>query len=288
MIRIGFNLWFRDLPKLRERLVKAVEIGLEHAELSIDYPFGIVELEPFYTMAKSVREFGLSISVHAPWQEIHLASPLSEVREASLKIIQRVVDEAYRIEAQYLVLHVTSEQSICKAKRRPLENPCVKAAINSLSELAKYAEDRGLYIAVENAGDVCCGRIDLYSYIVSEAPILACIDIAHAIASDRQLLKRVQEVDYADVLREWVSAIGLEKLYALHLHGIRVDSSGRVEEHVDLSQNRVDVKRIVQLTSRYLKFIVFEIFRSASGREFDIVELAQLVKEFKSWAIAYA
>ncbi len=288
MLRLGFNLWFRDLSRLRELLAKAVEIGIEHAELSVDYPFGIVDLEPFRSMAKSVREHGLSISVHAPWQEIHLASPLDEIRDAAIRVIRKVIDEAYRAEARYVVVHVTSEQSVCRAKRRVSENPCARAAIASLTELAKYAEDRGLYLVVENTGGNCCGRLEFFSYIVGESPALACIDIAHAIASDRQLSKNPEEVEYADLLREWASAMGFEKVFALHMHGIRRNSSGKIEEHVDLSSNRVDIKKIMKTVGKYLRFVVFEIFKTCNGRDFDIVELRPLVKEFKSWAAVYA
>ena len=286
MLKLGINLWFKNSNNISELLAKAKAIGLDHVEISLDYPFGVYDKEPFYRMARISRDFGFTLSIHAPWQEIHLASPLDEIRRAALEITKKAIIESYRVEAHYLVIHVTSEQGICKVK--PLrENPCIKAAINSLEEILSYAEDHGIYIAIENVGYPCCGRIDFYSHIVSETSALACLDIAHAIAMDKELSKKPEEVEYADVVREWSNAIGIEKVFSLHVHGIRKNSNGKIDEHVDLDSNHIDVKKIVKFLGRNLRYVVFEIFKRSDGSDFDIIELKPIIREFRSWAAAY-
>ncbi len=285
MVRVGINLWFKDLKNLGEILAKARSVGMDHVEISLDYPFGIVERDKLMEMVRRVRGEGMSISIHAPWQEIHLASPIEEVRRGSIEFMKRVLDICYHVEALYVVLHVTSEQPICR-RLPPNSNPCIEAAIGSLEELSSYATDRGMFLAVENVGENCCGRIDLYSAILSQCNAYACLDPAHAIAMDRELQKKLDEIDYADVVREYASSLGSEKIVAMHLHGIKKVDNRRIEVHYELDGVKIDLKRIIKTTRPSLRFIVFEVFKTTRGN-FDVVMLEPYVREIRSWATAY-
>ncbi len=289
MLRIGFNLWYRDSPKVREVVAKAVAIGMNHGEISIDYPFGMVEVEPFEEMAKIVRENGMTVSVHAPWQELNIASPIEEIRRASVEVLKRVLKEAYRVEALHVVVHVTSEQACCR--RKPYVDRCIDAATRSLEELVRFAEDLGLTIMVENVSNApCCGRIDQISEIISRVNgVYLCLDVAHAITSDKQRCDSLENVDYADVVSEWSSAVGVERIAELHVHGVK-RIGRKIEVHLDLDGVKMDIKRILKTLGRNLRFVVFEVFRSSAGsrESFDIEKLVSYVREFRSWATAYS
>ncbi len=283
MIRIGLNLWYRDAKRVSRVLEEATQIGMDHAEISVDYPFGIEDTEPFLEMARECRERGFTISVHAPWHEINLASPLDPVRRGGLEIVKRVIDGAYRVEALYVVLHVTSSQPVCRgryAHRR------IEAARRSMEELGRYAEERGLYLAVENVGDPCCGRMDQFSRIV-EPPVYACIDVAHAYTFEEDPQRAISEVRYPAMLSRWISAVGSDRVLAVHLHGVRARGK-RVETHLEVDEDMLDPKNFAKVVARNAKFLVLEVFRSSDGSEATPSTLAKVLSNLRSWILVYA
>ncbi|NPA96191.1 MAG: TIM barrel protein [Crenarchaeota archaeon] len=283
MIRLGINLWHRDLRRLEKLLEEAQTLGINHAEISADFPFGVTELESFEAMAKVCRERGFTLSIHAPWHEISLASPLEELRAASVEITKKVVRNAYRVEALYVVLHVTSSQPVCRGR---LFERCVDAARRSVAELSKAAEELGLYLAVENVGDPCCGRVDQLSRIV-EPPAYACIDVAHAYSFEEDPQRAVREVKMHDMLARWVSAIGRDRVLAIHLHGVRARGK-KLETHLEIRGDMLDPKAFAKEVSRCARFLVFEVFKKLDGSESDISSIASIVRELRSWILVYA
>lgn len=286
MLRVGINLWFKDRPRIRELLSRARAAGFSYVELSMDYPFGVVDREPFEEMLRIARDEGFEVAVHAPWQEVNIASPLEPVRRGSVEVVKAAIEEASRLGALYVVTHVTSCQAVCK-KEPPSTNPCVAAAIRSLRELLSYAERLGVELYPENTGGACCGKIDQFSTVVEEAGALACLDAAHALTSDSQLVKRLpQPVELAEVVDEWSSALN-NRVALLHIHGVRRRSDGHVESHTDFDQCTVDVKRIVRRLGGSLRYVLFEIFRHSNGTPFDPLRVAHLAKDFRSWSMVY-
>jgi len=283
MIRLGINLWHRDARKLGEILEKASAIGVNHAEISADYPFGVEEVESFLEMAKRCRERSFTISVHAPWHELCLASPIEELRRASVEVAKRVIANAYRAEASYVVLHVTSSQPVCRGR---FFDRCIEAARKSVSELARVAEDAGMYLAVENVGEPCCGRIDQLSRIV-EPPAYACIDVAHAYSFEEDVQRAVREVKMHEMLARWVSAIGRDRVLVVHLHGVRVRGK-KLETHLEIDMGMLDAKAFAREVARCAKYLVFEVFKSLDGSEFDVSSLGNVVRELRSWILVYA
>ena len=286
MVRIGMNLWFKDMGRLRDLLPRAHAAGMEFVEISLDYPFGIAELEPLKNMVMRVAERGLKIAFHAPWQEIHLASPLEPIRHASVEVMKRTLELAQRFEALYVVVHVTSCQAHCK-KLSASNNPCVEAGVRSLAELRDYAEKLGVELYPENTGGACCGKIDQFSSVVTRSGLYACLDVAHAVTSNPELVKRLpQRIELAEVVDEWSAALD-NRVALLHLHGVRRRSNGSIESHTDFEQCTLDIKRIVRRLRGSLRFVLFEIFRHSSGNPFDPLRVTHLVKEFRSWVAAY-
>jgi len=285
--RIGINLWHRDAKNTATILTKAVEVGFNHAEVSIDYPFGIEDVEPFKTMCKHVKEYGMTLSVHAPWQEINLASPLREVREASIRIIERALRLAYQVESIYVVLHVTSAQPICKSSA--YRHRCISSAVEALNRLATIADELGLLLAVENVGDPCCGRIDQFSPIIAESRTYACIDIAHALLHENNARNLIKDrTSYANVLSSWIDSVGRERVLAIHVHTV-VDRNGKLDPHNIPDENLLDIKALSKVIAKSgVKYIVFEAFKNLDGKPVDVTELAQPVSKLKSWLRVYA
>jgi len=283
MMRIGMNLWHRDAKRIATMLEEARQLGIDHAEISVDYPFGIDNLEPFLAMARECRERGFTISIHAPWHEINIASPLEPIRVGSVEVLKRVVDNAYRVEALYLVIHATSAQPVCRGR---YVEKCIEAARRSISELASYAEDRGMYLAVENVGDPCCGRIDQFAQVV-RPPAYACIDVAHAYTFEEDPQRALNEVKYPQMLSRWVSAVGGDRVLVVHLHGVRARGK-RLETHLEIDLGVLDPKNFAKAVAKSAKYLVFEVFRRSDGSEANLATLAEVLNELRSWILVYA
>ncbi len=283
MIRIGFSAWLRDLEKLKDLLSEAANIGLNHVELSIDYPFGFEKPELVVEVCRAVIDMGFTLSIHAPWREIYLASPIPEIRHASINVVKKFIELAGKANVNYVVLHIASDQPYCKTS---VPNPCILAAIESLNILIECAENYGTYILVENTSNTpCCGTFNQISYILSQTRAFLCLDIAHAITSDPHYLEMLDRLDYADVVSEWCGSLGAEKIIALHIHGIQKDNGIKV--HLDLESIKIDVKKIVKKLHQNLKYVVFEIYRKRDGSKIRLSDLEPYVKSFSSWAVAY-
>ncbi len=283
MLRIGLNLWHRDARRVKEILEKAASIGINHVEISADYPFGVEELEAFEAMARECRERGFTISVHAPWHEISLASPIESLRVASVEVCRKVLRNAYRVEAIYVVLHVTSSQPACRGR---LWEKCVEAGRRSVAELGEAAEELGVYLAIENVGDPCCGRIDQFSRVL-EPPAYACIDVAHAYSYEENPSKAVSEVKMHEMLAKWVSAVGRDRVLAVHLHGVKARGR-KLETHLEIEEGLLDPKAFAKEVSRSARFLVFEVFKKLDGSEWDVPSIARVVRELRSWILVYA
>jgi len=285
--KLGINLWYKDAKNISVILAKAVELGFNHAEISVDYPFGIEDDKPFKDMCRHVREHGLTLSIHAPWHEINLASPLPEVREASIKVIERVLRLAYQAESIYVVLHVTSAQPICKSQAH--RHRCISSAIEAVNKLSTVAEQLGLFLAIENVGDPCCGRIDQYSPIVSESRAYACIDIAHALlheSNPRELIK--DSSSYATILSNWIESVGRDKVLATHVHSV-VERNGRLDPHNIPDESLLDLKALSKVIARSgVKYVIFEAFKNLQGKPLDVLELAKPLNKLRSWLRVYA
>ncbi len=279
MALIGFPLWLGDKSRFVTKAVEAYNAGFDYIELSFDYPWPIPDEETPRKIASYARSLGLDVAIHGSWRDVRLASPMDEVREASLRYVSRTFEIAKKLEPKYIVLHVSTDQAVSEVKE--LEQLVVDAATRSALELAGLASKLEMMLLFENIPSSFCSLVEHMKKLVSSVSgAEVCLDIGHAwlqaLKSDEERRASIEEV-----LDKWIEGLG-SKIQAVHVHDCLV-KEGRIQEHVAPSLDSPSIKSLLRLKSRNLKarFMVLEVFRRSDGKEASPRDLAGLVERLK-------
>lgn len=258
--RLGFSVWKRDVSRAGQLIQDLVETGIDHVEIDIDSILDLEDREWLRELAGVLYRENMTIGVHAPWKELYIASPVEEVREASVKILTRLV-RALRdtgIDYEYIVLHPSSEQPVCTENTMR----CLESLKRSLEGIMRETER----VVVETIQGRCCGRAEQIDILLDMVPGLSvCLDLAHVIAEN---IKTREFRTVADAI-ELVSRKVLEKTMVLHLHGLYIERDKRVKTHRDFSITPLGETSLVERIRdiQRLRYIVFEVFYNREGRD---------------------
>jgi len=279
MALTGFPLWLGDKHRFAPRIYEARDAGFDYIELSFDYPWPIPDEETPRKIAGYARSAGLDVAIHGSWRDVRLASPVNEVREASLSYVSRTFEIAKKFEPRYVVLHISTDQAVNEVKE--LEPLVIDAAVQSARELTELASELGMTLLFENIPSSFCSTVEHMKKLVSgvsEAGL--CLDVGHAwlqaLKSDEGRGARVEEV-----LDKWVKELG-NKIQAVHVHDCLV-KEGRVQEHVTPSLDSPSIRSLSRFRERNLKlqFVVLEVFKRPDGKEASPRDLAKLVEHLR-------
>jgi len=273
---IGFPLWLGDRHKFALKIDEARDVGFDYIELSLDYPWPIPDEETPRKIASRARSAGLDVAIHGSWRDVRLASPVNEVREASLSYVSRTFEIAKKFEPRYVVLRISTDQAVNEVKE--LEQLVVGAAIQSARELTELASELGMTVLFENIPWSFCSTMEHMKKLVSSVSEAGlCFDIGHAWL---QALKSDEgrKVSAEEVLDKWVEELG-NKIQAVHAHDCLI-KDGRIQEHVTPSLDSPLIRYLSRLKERNLnvRFVVLEVFRRPDGREASPRDLAKLVE----------
>ncbi|NAZ13339.1 MAG: hypothetical protein GU359_04200, partial [Desulfurococcales archaeon] len=107
MIKLGYSVWKKDVSRIEELTSEFIEQGLDHVEIDIDSLLDLDDNTWIMRFKDVFSSYNISIGVHAPWREIHLASPLDDIREASEKIIIKILEilDKLDIDYDYIIIH---------------------------------------------------------------------------------------------------------------------------------------------------------------------------------------
>lgn len=272
-MKIYQTVWFKDFRRtgLLSELVKG---GFDGFELSLDYPLCVYDVEAVGKL-RDLLDSGLELAIHLPWREMYLASPVEEVREVSLRYVIRCLTYIGKLNPEYAVLHLVSDQAVCS------DNPelCISASVKSLEVVGKVASDLGIELLVETTRNYCCGGLEqIVSYL--DMGVGVCLDIPHAIERYSRLRRRPLKLD--EVMSE-APPRALEAVVSVHLHGYSMSGHHVVNYHVDPSRELVD-EYLNVLNKGVLKpkYTVLETFYSSSlGRPIRFNELRWCVDELR-------
>lgn len=272
VLRIGFNVWYGDQP-LYPVLRDCYEVGYDHVELAIDYPWteglGKVEEE----LRRALRDFNLTLGVHAPWRDVALASPVPELREAAVKVVKRVIDLATRLRADYVNTHVTSSEA---TEFREIEEQILRAALESTRILRDYCREKGVDLIIENDSSKPLASLQHLAEILYRVDdVYFCLDIGHAILYHRP---RVPIINYRPIIEDYLQVLG-RKLLLTHLHDVR-EESGKVRDHLPPGEGVVDLREVLKLILRRAqpRYLVLEVFKHWNGAKVKPRDTLEVVK----------
>ncbi len=279
MTLIGFPLWLGDKDKFASKVDEARDAGFDYIELSFDYPWPIPDEETPRKIASCAQSAGLDVAIHGSWRDVKLASPMSEIREASLNYVFKTFEIAKRLEPKYVVLHISTDQAVNEVKE--LEQPIVDAAIQSARELIGLASKLGITILFENVPwSFCSSASHMKKLVSSVSGAEVCFDVGHAWL---QALKSSEgrRASVEEVVDMWVKELG-HKIRAVHAHDCLV-KRGRVQEHVAPSLDSPFMRSLSRFEERGLRvhFVVLEVFRRPDGKEASPRDLAKLLEHLR-------
>ncbi len=224
-MRVYVTVWFKDFS--RAGLVSELRAGdFDGVELSLDYPLCRNGLH--VSALEELRGSGFEVAVHLPWREVHLASPIEEVRSTSLRYVVECFRSSSRLEPRYAVLHVTTEQAACS----PDMELCLSKAVDSLRQVLRVAEDYGIPLYVESTRQYCCGGLE-HAVRYVELGVGVCLDVPHAVERYSRLRRKLLTLE--EVVREAPLSV-IPRIGVVHLHGYAVSGYYVVDSHLEPTQ----------------------------------------------------
>ncbi len=257
MPRIGYTIWRKDIERAEDLINELVAYSLDHVEIDIDSLFDLEDLAWINKFRSLLEKYNISIGVHGPWKELYIASPQIEIREAAIKVIEKIIDKLSELNYEYIVLHPSSDNPICQDN--------VMYCINALADSISRLLEKDQRIVIETIQGKCCGQLNQLELLLERKyNTKICIDLAHIYTENISRFKELNKLsDVIDIIPEKV----LRNTLVLHLHGIYIES-GRTRSHRDFSQITLGEDRIFLLTQRHrnMRYIVFEVFYSKNGK----------------------
>jgi sugar phosphate isomerase/epimerase len=182
--------------------------------------------------------YNLDFSVHAPFNDLNLASLNPKLRVQAINYVKESIRLASDLEIPLLSFHPghlcpTGVYYVDKVK---------EANLSSIHEIAEFGEEYPITIALENMPLkfwTLGNTADEILEMIKDTELGICFDIGHAFIQN--------EVDnflnHIDLIRN------------IHIH----DNSGRRDEHLILGEGEIDIPKIIStLTTSYSGNLIIE------------------------------
>ncbi|MEM2188858.1 MAG: sugar phosphate isomerase/epimerase [Nitrososphaerota archaeon] len=271
MHKLGFPIWYGYGPEISKIVEEAHRIGFDYIEISIDYPWPRGGEPSLSEVMKTIRGLGLSLGFHAPWRDLRLSSPFDEIRNASIKIFEKIALELSAYECDYLVAHLSTDQAVDRIDE--IRGEVVEAAIASAETLVEICRSLGLRLLVENVRE----DLEMFERIASRADGV-CLDLGHVIISTARRLER-DKIDAE--LERWLSSLK-DKMEAIHYSGVKFD--GKHARDHQLTDSSDKYLRLLKrwLTELRPRHILLEVFEGAGEEHAWPRQLADAVRFLKA------
>jgi sugar phosphate isomerase/epimerase len=262
-----------------EDIVKfSAKLGAECVELIYDVP----HFPPDYDQRElsGIKELidahGLGVSVHGSFWDLNPASHHRELWKLTLKQVQRGIDACRALGGEIVVLHYGRcpvpevEGFLEEAKRRYR---------GFLEQCLPYARERGVTLALENAG----GQLATYPPTVEELKRLVlelegakvAFDIGHAHLAER----RAGGKDTGLAIARAIEGLR-EHLVHVHVH----DNHGKQDDHLPPGDGDINFKPVVEAlqTINYGGLLIAEFWNPEHPLETGRKGMKELRNLFKT------
>ncbi len=276
-MKVLYSSWGRDVDRENDFIEFLNKIGFDGIEFSLDYPYCHTRNPPKEFLADIERE-GLIYGLHLPWRDLSLASPIPEVREASVQVIKKCVEMLSGLNPLYFLAHLTTDQTDCGFR----DKECINAGIESLRELMPLINELSIELVVETTHNRCCGGEEQIPYVLDAVEnAFVCLDIPHLLS--RRMIRWGEFYDPVTLIEE-LPPIVIERIRVIHIHGYRVDLNNRAvythflprPEEVEAILNKLSKVGVL----RNVKAAVIESFRDTQGSESTLRRIVREVHKF--------
>ncbi len=210
------------------------DLNLEFLEVQLEPPYlpSDMNSQQQQDLKDVLAGSNLSLTTHAPYDDVNLASLKEPIRRASLEIMKDCVDLSTDVGSSLMVLHA----GFCPVNQIARHDDAIQRFRASLLELAMYAHDRAVKIGVENKQLGIDREIILYPdehlEIIQEYndfDVGAVIDIGHANTAEIDLLQYVEKL--------------LPYTIEVHLH----DNDGMNDSHIGLGEGTANISGVLEI-----------------------------------------
>ncbi len=247
-----------------------------------DMEFSCVEIvceHPFYTnwgtegaekekelIEESLDSCDLSVSVHAPYHDINIASFNPGIRSEAIRQLREAVDVASYLNAEVLVVH----PGFVSSKKYP-RNMVYEVLIGTLMDIADYASGADMVIGLENLSSnpkaLAVHSTELIKIIedVGSKNLRVAFDVAHANTTG------IPPIDFIDELGPLIK----------HVH---VSDNKGSNDHLPIGVGNIDYRAVLSklIENDYKGFLVIEGWIPSDPDKFVKLsrdELKNLLKE---------
>ncbi|MDJ0268954.1 MAG: sugar phosphate isomerase/epimerase [Aigarchaeota archaeon] len=275
MVFLGFSLWRGDRNAYSGKIREIRETGFDYVEVSFDFPWPLQDNGLLRKIGEEICENGLLLAVHGGWRDVKLASPINEVREASLKYVLKTVEEAKRMEPLYMLFHMATEQAV---KEMDEYTKAVKdAAVNSMNTLVMRAEELDIRLVFENVpSQFLADPHDAEAVFLEVGNARLCFDVGHAWMYE---VRREENVSVGSVVERWFSGLG-RWISGLHIYDC-LAINGCLKEHILPGVDSEFLRAVIDNRQKYdvaSDFVVVEAFKNIRGEDVKPSELQGVVE----------
>lgn len=182
--------------------------------------------------------YDLEFSIHAPFNDLNIASLNPELRRLALRYVEDAIKFADDLEISMLSFH---PGHLSPSGLYDMEK-VYETNLKSINEIALFAQEYSIKIALENMpirGWTLGNSAPEVLKMISDTQFGICFDVGHAYIQN--------EVD--GFLEN------IDKIYHVHIH----DNNGRRDEHLILGEGAIDLLSIIEkLKKSYTGMIIIE------------------------------
>ncbi|WP_440765810.1 sugar phosphate isomerase/epimerase family protein [Natronorubrum sp. DTA7] len=217
-----------------ERLETTID-GFDLAELSIGEGTDIDEIETD-RLEEALTGADADLCVHLPFRQV-VATPVSEINDAIVAYLSRLLSWAGSVGAEKAVLHGTA--------RNPHDTGLRPTFANQLRAIGTAATDAGVELVVENVGHQKRGLpLTVLGDLARETETAVCFDVGHAFMEDGD-----------DGVDRFLSQYG-DLVSHLHVH----DARSRGDTHLPIGAGEIDYEVVATHLEGFEGTVAVEVF----------------------------
>ena len=191
--------------------------------------------------------YNMTYSIHAPFNDVNIASLNESFRETSVIELIKVMNIAAELDIKTITIHPGMYSMVVSG----LEERSIMAAKRSLRTLDRMAQECGVRLCVENMPGFkfFLGQTaEQLSELLDGTNLPVCLDIGHANTTGQ--------------LNEIIDALG-NRIMNVHIH----DNDGKQDQHLTIGDGNIDFEDCLKRLSGYGGRFIIECKNLESGAE---------------------
>lgn len=246
-MKLGYSLATASIFGLEQAFRSAEGLGLEFIELSWEF-LEMTRLPPAEHVRTLVRATGVETTIHLPFVDLNLASPVPRVRRMSVMRVQGATEYAAEVGSSCGVLHSGQNHFYYPEA----ESDALAALRQSFAELQGSPIRIALENLPSNPRNIVRGPEALCS-MSREFGFNNCLDFGHAHVEGQT------GFGAQDTIQNYLDHLG-EHIVHIHLHG----NDGTADQHRATTEGTLDLERYAAFLREFPGTICLEVAGEAA------------------------